>query len=431
MAGPSTRVLAHLAQLSPDADKETVIATIDAAVDDLLQQLREHTSGSLDKSFLDQTQQTIVFLEACTGFPDPAFTEHSRQRMIELQNALLHATRASPAEAAAGGHAEEAQAQSREDAAEDEQASESVPSANDTRSFEEVFSDSLCRFVLDRLALFQITSRPGELLDLHDGLLPYPLSAEFAVHLEETLRTYVIPPILDSRNMKIFAGGLTQQDLNEEYMMNVFSLPKRENVVRTLWTSQWDIVKTAVRGQQNAQAQAARRAQSRPVKGRQQSLLGRMFSKKSKATRAPTRPAINKDNEIGLEIWSSLTEQPNAEYDPPQIEEIGLFDALFDYKIPAISKRKVAVEQLLRQEVGEAEGREGSSRLYMSKMVMELPPYCGELIALWAYYEHQDYFSPEILKAYLASQATSEEGRRAALPLFLRWVSDPIGRSEE
>ena len=78
MAGPSTRVLAHLAQLSPDSDKETVIATIDAAVDDLLEQLRSHDSGGLDKSFLEQTQQTIVFLEACTGFPDPAFTGRFR-----------------------------------------------------------------------------------------------------------------------------------------------------------------------------------------------------------------------------------------------------------------------------------------------------------------------------------------------------------------
>ena len=112
-------------------------------------------------------------------------------------------------------------------------------------------------------------------------------------------------------------------------------------------------------------------------------------------------------------------------------EEIGIFDALFDYKPGTITKRKIAVEQLLRQEVSAQEGREGSSRLYMSRMVMELPPHCGELIALWTYYEHNDIFSPEVLKAYLASTTTSERARRTALPLFLLWVEDPIGRGEE
>ena len=85
----------------------------------------------------------------------------------------------------------------------------------------------------------------------------------------------------------------------------------------------------------------------------------------------------------------------------------------------------------MRQEVSDQEGREGPSRQYMSRMVMDLPPHCGELIALWAYYEHNDIFYPGVLKAYLASQATSVQARKAALPLFLRWVDDPIGRDDE
>ncbi len=77
------------------------------------------------------------------------------------------------------------------------------------------------------------------------------------------------------------------------------------------------------------------------------------------------------------------------------------------------------------------EGREGPSQLYMSRLVMDLPPHCGELIALWAYYEHNDIFYPGVLKSYLASQATSVQARKAALLLFLRWVDDPIGRDDE
>lgn len=423
MAGSANSVLASLAQLSPDSDKASVIAAIDEAVDDLVAQLSSNSGVVADTEFLEQTQQTILFLEACTGFPDPEFTDHARKRMVELQGLLLGASDASPNEKKAspdtGGHEVN-------DSAPAAAAAGSEPPLN----FEEVFADSLCKFIADRLALFHTSQPPVELLDRHDGLLPYPLSLEFSTVLEDTIRAHFIAPILASRNMKILAGGVGQEDLNEAYFMEIFNLPKRENVVRTLWSSQWGVVKVALQNQQSVQAQAAKG----PAGGRgkaKQGLLGRMFGKKEKAPRGPVQPAAGSDTAVGLAIWEAITEGKGKEYDPPLPEEIGLFDALFDYKPGAINKRKVAVEQLLRQEVGEQDAREGSSRLYMSRMVMELPPHCGELIALWAYYEHHDIFSPEVLKAYLASQATSEGARRAALPLFLRWVPDPIGRGEE
>ena len=304
-----------------------------------------------------------------------------------------------------------------------------APAPEDLLSFEEVFTDSLCKFITDRLSLFHVSQPPEELLDPHDGLLPYALSLEFATVVEDVIRNHFIQPILNSRNMKILAGGVGQKDLNEKYFMDIFNLPKRENVVRTLWGSQWDIVKVALQSQQTAAAQSTgKRAGGR---GKKQSLLGRMFSKEKKGPKGPVAPPAGSDTAIGLAVWAALTEGKGREFDPPHPEDIGLFDALFDYKPNTINKRKVAVEQLLRQEVGDQEGREGSSRLYMSRMVMELPPHCGELIALWAYYQHHEIFSPEVLKAYLASQATSEGARRAALPLFLRWVPDPIGRGEE
>ena len=45
--------------------------------------------------------------------------------------------------------------------------------------------------------------------------------------------------------------------MNEAYFMNIFNLPKRENVVRTLWSSQWDIVKASLHSQQSAQEERA------------------------------------------------------------------------------------------------------------------------------------------------------------------------------
>ena len=225
--------------------------------------------------------------------------------------------------------------------------------------------------------------------------------------------------------MKILAGGVGQKDMNEKNFMEVFNLPKRENIVRTLWASQWDIVKAAIHNQQSVQSETGKGKGSAKGNGKQ-SLLGRMFSKKGKSKKGPVVPPAGSETAIGLEIWAALTNEKGREFDPPLPEEIRIFDTSVDYRPGTITKRKIAVEQLLRQEVNAQEHREGSSR-----MVMELPPHCGELIALWTYYEHNDIFSPEVLKAYLASTATSERARRTALLLFLRWVDDPIGRGEE
>ena len=424
MPGATSSILANLAQLSPDSDKASVIAAIHKAVDDLMSQLTVNANAVADPKFLEQAKQTILFLEACTASPDPEFIEQARRRMMELQGQLLSAN---DMELAPGDSSESIPA--KDTAAVDAPAlaaPDVIPEAA-LLNFDEIFTDNLCKFVSDRLALFHINHPPDNLLERHDGKIPYTLSLEFTTVLEDVIRNKFAASILQSRNMKILAGGINQEDMNEAYFMNFFDLPKQENVVRTLWGSQWDIVKAALHSQQ---AECAQGLGSGRGKG-QQSSLGRMFPKKEKTPRRPVAPPAGLDTAIGLEIWSTLNNNKGREFDPPKPEEIGLFDALFDYKPGTINKRKVAVEQLLRQEVSDPEGREGPSRLYMSRMVMDLPPHCGELIALWAYYEHNDIFYPGVLKAYLASQATNVQDRKAALPLFLRWVDDPIGRDDE
>ncbi len=91
MSVGANSVLSNLAQLAPDSDKSSVIAAIDTAVDDLIAQLNSDTQAVANPEFLEQTKQTIIFLEACTGFPDPEFTEHARHRMLELQGLLISA----------------------------------------------------------------------------------------------------------------------------------------------------------------------------------------------------------------------------------------------------------------------------------------------------------------------------------------------------
>ena len=422
MPGTMSSILANLDQLSPASDKSSVIAAIHEAVDDLMSQLTANADAVVDPKFLEQAKQTILFLEACTASPDPEFIEQARRRMMELQGQLVSANdmESTPGDGSESSPAEDTAAVDAPSPA----APDVIPEAA-LLNFEEVFTDNLCKFVCDRLALFHVSYPPARLLERHDGKVPYTLSLEFTTVLEDVIRNKFAAPILLSRNMRILAGDVSQKNMNEAYFMNVFNLPKRENVVRALWGSQWDIVKAALHSQHSAQAECAQGLGSGRGKGHQ-SPLGRMFPKKEKTPHRPVAPPAGLDTAIGLEIWSTLNNNKGREFDPPKPEEIGLFDALFDYKPGTINKRKVAVEQLLRQEVSDPEGREGPSR-----MVMDLPPHCGELIALWAYYEHNDIFYPGVLRAYLASQATSVQARKAALPLFLRWVDDPIGRDDE
>ena len=427
MPGATSSILANLAQLSPDSDKASVVAAIHKAVDDLMSQLTANADAVADPKFAEQAKQTILFLEACTASPDPEFIEQARRRMMELQGQLLSANdmESTPGDDPQSSPAEDTAAVDAPALA----APDVIPEAA-LLNFDEVFTDNLCKFVSDRLALFHISHPPDNLLERHDGKIPYTLSLEFTTVLEDVIRNKFAASILQSRNMKILASGINQEDMNEAYFMNFFDLPKQENVVRTLWGSQWDIVKAALHSQNGAQTECAQGLSGGRGKGKK-SPLSRMFPKKEKAPSRPAAPPSGSDTAIGLEIWSTLNNNKGREFDPPKPEEIGLFDSLFDYKPGTINKRKIAVKQLLRQEVSDQEGREGPSRQYMSRMVMDLPPHCGELIALWAYYEHNDIFYPRVLKAYLASQATNVKDRKAALPLFLRWVDDPNGRDGE
>ena len=136
------------------------------------------------------------------------------------------------------------------------------------------------------------------------------------------IRNKFAASILQSRNMKILAGGINQEDMNEAYFMNFFNLPKRENVVRTLWGSQWDIVKAALHSQKSTQVECARGLSNGRGKGKQ-SPLNRMFPKKEKAPRRPVAPPAGSDTAIGLEIWSTLNNNKGRDFDPPKPEESG------------------------------------------------------------------------------------------------------------
>ena len=101
-----------------------------------------------------------------------------------------------------------------------------------------------------------------------------------------------------------------------------------------------------------------------------------------------------------------------------------------EYRIAVIDENKRALRQFLVQEnlaVEDIKAREGATRDWLYRIVERLPPYCGELLALWAYHEHGELFSQQMLHSFLAGQGTTEEKRKRAVPLFLRWMKDVIG----
>jgi hypothetical protein len=101
-----------------------------------------------------------------------------------------------------------------------------------------------------------------------------------------------------------------------------------------------------------------------------------------------------------------------------------------DYTLDDIEENKKALFQFLMQEnlAGEdIKVREGATRDWLYRIVDRLPPHCGEILALWAYHQHGELFSQQMLRSFVAGQGTTEEKRERTIPMFWRWMKDVIG----
>ena len=286
--------------------------------------------------------------------------------------------------------------------------------ASAQQSFEQAFTDHLCRFIYERLEPFHIAPAAGP-------PQPYILSARFGGWFEEGLRKCVVPNFLANRRIKLMATNLNVDELGWAGFKELFEKPPKENIVRRLWEDRWSDFHNALSDKRKAAAAAAAK-KAEEKKG----LLGK-FSRKSKAPPAGPLATVNAEAEASAkEFWKivkSGAEEGN--YDPPKSNELGVFQVLFEFDPEKIREQQMALKQLLRQETSAGEdGREGASRQFMVRAMDALPAYCGEMIALWAFYELKSDFTPNIAKSFLASQGTSAKERRNRLPLFLRWVQD-------
>ncbi|NVK19218.1 MAG: hypothetical protein HWE30_11025 [Methylocystaceae bacterium] len=78
----------RLASLPPGTDKETLISTIDGAVNQVVSELTNQEKGPLPGDLLLKVKTSLNFLEQCLEFKDQEFTSFAKKRANELQSAL-------------------------------------------------------------------------------------------------------------------------------------------------------------------------------------------------------------------------------------------------------------------------------------------------------------------------------------------------------
>ncbi len=400
-ASGAAKVLATLAHLSPDTDKKTMMKTVDTAVDEVLRELSRHGSAAaFSPEFLRVVQETLRFLEACSRFRDPAFTEQARKRAADLQEAFGRAARTPPPAAAAN---------------KPKPANPAPPPPQEqppAKTFEEAFADSLCAYISNKLDPFHIPATGGE-------TLPYPLSPQFTSWFAEGIRRHIVPAMLKSRRIKMMSESVNVAEMGRAGFFEVFDSPPKENPVRGLWEDRWSEFKIALGGNKPVTVKKDKKEEKKGFLGK--------FGKKQTPTFVP--PTANPETEKEAKAFWKILKDGAAEgnYDPPRPSECDFFKALFEYDPHMISEAAEGLKQMLRQEsTASAESREGASRMYINRQIQASPPYCGELIALWAYYACREDFTVNITKSFLASQGTSAKERRARLPFFLRWVTDVV-----
>jgi len=385
-------IAAIVASVPQGADRATLAAAIDKAVDGVIANLQS-ADGALPPELLKITKFTLEFLEACGKMGDPQFRAHIKTRASELHNELSIA--AAKAAAKAPPPAPD-------------------PNAKTYTSFEPAFADYFCEFIGLRLRAFQIDTDPPP--------FAYVLNKKFEKVFLDTVRAQVLPEILKGRRIRSMADSVAVADLTRNYFFEEFLKDPTENPTHLLWTGLMDDFRVAI---------APPSPSPKEKIGKGGGLTG-MFAKKAPA--APPKKTATGDRFAMAEKFLKTLQkgaQDNG-FDPPRVEDLRFFRALIDYKMGDIEANKKALGQLLTQENLEDEdlkAREGATRDWLYRTVERLPPHCGELLALWAYHSHGELFSQQMLRSFMMGQGTTEKARERAVPLFSRWMKDVIDMS--
>jgi hypothetical protein len=380
-------VLTVIAKVPKDADRRTLIATIDTAVDGVISSLRT-VRGDIPVDLLKATKVALEFLEQCGRLGDPQFRGHIKSRATQLHHELS---------SAASGTAKKAPA----------------ADASAHTSFEPAYCDYFCAFLSERLQAFQIDSamRPKA----------YVLNKDFEPVFLGAVRAHVLPEILKGRRIRALADSMNVADFSRALFFEEFSKDPTENPTRILWDGLLDDFRAAL---------APPPEPDKKKKDEKSGGIAGLFGKKA-APAAPKKTATGDRYALADKFLKQLTKGAKEKgFDPPRVDDFRFFRALMDYNLTDIEHHKKALFQFLMQENladEEIKVREGATRDWLYRIVDRLPPHCGELLALWAYHQHSELFSQQMLRSFVAGQGTTEEKRERTIPLFWRWMKDVIG----
>ena len=281
---------------------------------------------------------------------------------------------------------------------------------------DDLFAKALVDHISDRLTPFTVPN-PDEKVRL-----PYIYCPEFHAKFSQAVKNYIVPTMLDSRRLRTFLDGLSMDGGAYEALREDFTLAEKENTVRHMWEDYWGGVRSTLIEDEDEEDEEEdfddiiNGGKSEGMFGKIRKMAGKTEEKKT-VIKAETIV-----DETIFDLWEILiTPSPGRDYLLPDVEDISLFQALFQFPVDQLAKNTIGVKQLLEQET-DSGGRVGSSRDHMCRLVRTLPPYCGEIIAAWSYYAASNLFTPEMRHSFLTSLGKSEDIRRNMVPYFYRWV---------
>jgi hypothetical protein len=305
--------------------------------------------------------------------------------------------------------------------AEPEETEEEAPAEQQVPAgpgFEELLIKYLAKHVLLRLKPFQLPDTGGD-------PQPYIFSEKFANRFSDAIQKYIGPEVIKNRRIRNMGTSVNPAELNDAYFEYQFSLSEKENTVRTLWLELMNTTQGTVRMEQTSRK---KKKKGKGAKGEKKGFLAKLGLKKSEepAVGGGTGPKV----EWPMKFWDAVTKPAKEDnYSPPKLDDFGFFQVLFDYKLDDIKNSLEATAQIMEEEY--QSGEPGATRRFICDRVDMYPDYCGELIALWAYFSHPAEYIKQVHKSFVASQGRSDGERKARLLFYLRWTENPIGKDEE
>ena len=221
-----------------------------------------------------------------------------------------------------------------------------------------------------------------------------------------------------NRRIMVLEDELKAKNFQESAFHELFDQPKKSNPVRTIWEDGVNEIKQLLSGDVPQQPKAVKTKTKVKKTG---GFLG-FFQKEEKIVeRAAEADTTELDH--AKAFWDTIA-GPEVTYSPPDMDDFVFLLSLFEYYPEQVEEEQEAVKQMLQQEYGSNQAREGAARDHLNALLKDTAPCSGELTALWVYLTAKDAFGYNVFKSFTSSHGTSAEQRRRALPYFLRWIPD-------